>query len=112
MLNSKTKNKIYALISILAIISVIASFAATVKFLLEINNFIFSVDEKIVKDKTVLLDKERFFSIKDKLIAPETVFSPPIQISPTLSPSSTPAPTPALSTAPSPSGTPAVSIPF
>lgn len=110
MLSSKIKNNIYALISILAIVSVVASFAATVKFLLEVNNFIFSVDEKIVREKTVLLDKEKFYGIRDKLIAPETVFPSPSQPTPTptLSPSSSPTLTPAPSPTSAPSATPAI----
>lgn len=67
MLSSRTKDKIYALLSFLSIILVIGSFAFTVNFLLEINKYIFSVNEKIVKEKTTVVDKAGFENIKEKL---------------------------------------------
>ncbi|MBU4350888.1 hypothetical protein KKH63_00950, partial [Patescibacteria group bacterium] len=67
MLNSRIKDKIYAFLSFLTIVLVIGSFAAAVNFLLETNEYIFSVNEKIVKEKTTLVDKAGFENIKEKL---------------------------------------------
>lgn len=67
MANSRTKDKVYAFLSFLTIILVIGSFAAVVNFLLETNKYIFSVNEKIVKEKTTVVDKAGFENIKEKL---------------------------------------------
>ncbi len=67
MLNSRTKDKIYAFLSFLAIVSAIGSFVFAVSFLLETNKYIFSVNEKIVKEKTTVVDKAGFEIIKEKL---------------------------------------------
>ncbi len=67
MISSRTKNKIYAVSSILVIILIIGSFAMVANFLLEINEYIFSVDEKIVKEKTTILDKANLDKIKAKI---------------------------------------------
>ncbi|MBU3924867.1 hypothetical protein KJ854_02945 [Patescibacteria group bacterium] len=67
MLNSRTKDKIYAFLSFLAIVLAIGSFAFTVNFLLQVNKYIFSVNEKIVKEKTTAVDKAGFENIKEKL---------------------------------------------
>lgn len=72
MLSSRTKDKIYAFLSVLAIILIIGSFAAAANFLLQVNKYIFSVDEKIIKEKTTVLDKEGFAKIKEKLKAKES----------------------------------------
>lgn len=71
MLSSRTKDEIYAFLSILAIVLIIGSFAAAANFLLQINKYIFSVDEKIIREKTTVLDKEGFARIKEKLKAKE-----------------------------------------
>lgn len=67
MLNSRIKDKIYAFLSFLTIILVIGSFVAVVNFLLETNKYIFNVNEKIVKEKTIVVDKMGFENIKEKL---------------------------------------------
>ncbi|MBU4338682.1 hypothetical protein KKB43_01120 [Patescibacteria group bacterium] len=67
MLNSRTKDKIYAFLSFLAIVLAIGSFAFVVNFLLQVNKYIFSVNEKIVKEKTTAVDKAGFENIKEKL---------------------------------------------
>jgi hypothetical protein len=67
MLTSRTKDKIYAIVSFLTIILVIGSFAAVVNFLLETNEYIFSVNEKTVKEKTTVIDKDSFENIKARL---------------------------------------------
>jgi len=67
MLNSRTKDKIYAALSFLAIVLAIGSFALVVNFLLQINKYIFSVNDQIVKEKTTVMDKPGFESIKEKL---------------------------------------------
>lgn len=66
-MNSQNKNKIYAFVSISVIILTVASFAATVGFLLKINKLVFNVDEKIIKEQTTVLNKEGFERIKNKL---------------------------------------------
>lgn len=71
MLNSRTKDKIYAFLSFLTIVLTIGSFAAVMKFLLDTNEYIFSVNEKIVEEKTIIVDKAGFESIKEKLILKE-----------------------------------------
>lgn len=67
MLNSRTKDRIYAFLSFLTIVLVVGSFALAVNFLLETNKYIFSVNEKIVKEKTTVVDKTGFENIKEKL---------------------------------------------
>lgn len=69
MISSRTENKIYAFLSILAIILIFGSFALVVDFLLKINKYIFSVNEQIVKEKTTILDKAGFNKLKEKLNA-------------------------------------------
>lgn len=66
-MNSSNKNKIYAAISISVIILTAASFFAAVNFLLKINNLVFNVDEKIIKEQTTELNKDGFERIKSKL---------------------------------------------
>lgn len=71
MLSSRTKDEIYVFLSILVIVLIIGSFAAAANFLMQINKYIFSVDEKIIKEKTTVLDREGFARIKEKLKAKE-----------------------------------------
>ena len=67
MLNSRTKDKIYALLSFLAIVLAIGSFVLTINFLLKINKYIFSVNQQTVKEKTTVVDKAGFETIKERL---------------------------------------------
>lgn len=67
MLNSRMKDKIYAFLSFLSIILAIGSFAAVIGFLLKTNEYIFSVNEKTVKEKTTVADKAGFENIKARL---------------------------------------------
>lgn len=67
MLNSRMKDKIYAFLSFFSIVLAIGSFAAVANFLLETNKYIFSVNEKIVKEKTTTVNKAGFESIKARL---------------------------------------------
>lgn len=67
MLSGKTKNKIYAVVSVMTLVSIIASFLAIVSFLVYVNNIIFSVDEKMIKEKTIVLNIEGYDQIKDKV---------------------------------------------
>lgn len=67
MLSSRNKNKIYALTSASVIIIVIGSFILAVNFLLGINKFVFSVDERIVKEKTTVFDSASYAQLKNKL---------------------------------------------
>lgn len=61
------KNKIYAFVSISVVVLTAASFFAAVNFLLKINNLVFNVDKKIIKEQTTVLNKEGFEKIKNKL---------------------------------------------
>ena len=67
MPNSRLKNKIYAITSILCIVLAAGSFVYVVKFLFETNEYIFSVNEKTVKEKTIVADKAGFEKVKEKL---------------------------------------------
>lgn len=67
MLDSRTKDKIYALLSFLAIVFVVGSFAVVVNFLIGTNKYIFSVNAAIVKEKTTVVDKAGFEKIIEKL---------------------------------------------
>ncbi len=67
MLSGKTKNKIYAAASIAVFISIMVSFMAVVNFLVKINNIAFSIDEKLIKEKTTALNMEGYERIKDKI---------------------------------------------
>lgn len=67
MFNSRTKDKIYAFISFLAIVLLVGSFAFIVNFLLKMNNYVFNVSEEIVKEKTTVVDKAGFESIIKKM---------------------------------------------
>lgn len=67
MLSGKTKNKIYTVVSVMTLISIIASFLAIVSFLVYVNNIIFGVDEKMIKEKTIVLNIEGYDQIKDKV---------------------------------------------
>lgn len=73
MMNSRMKDKIYALLSFVSIISAIGSFAFAVNFLLQTNEYIFNVNEKTVKEKTTIADKAGFESIKAKLKLKENI---------------------------------------
>lgn len=66
-MNSRTKDKIYALLSFLSIVLTIGSFVAVVGFLVKTNEYIFSVNEKTVKEKTTTVDKARYETIEVKL---------------------------------------------
>ncbi len=71
MLNSRIKNKIYAFLSFLTIVLAIGSFAVMVNFLLRTNKYIFSVNEKVIKEKTTVIDKAGFEIVKEKLYLKE-----------------------------------------
>lgn len=66
-MDSSSKNKIYALVSISVIILTVASFVAAISFLLKINNLVFNVDQNIINEQTTELDKDGFENIKNKL---------------------------------------------
>lgn len=65
MLSSRAKDKIYAFLSFLSIVLAIGSFVLTVDFLLQINKYIFKVNEQTIKEKTVVADKAGFEKIKE-----------------------------------------------
>lgn len=67
MTSSRIKNNIYALISLSVIIITLVSFAYTTNFLVKINNLIFNFDQKIISEKTTVLNESSFNAIKDKL---------------------------------------------
>lgn len=67
MISDRIKNKIYALASISVIAFSVASFILTVNFLLKINNLVFKVDERLITDKSSVLDANAYNEIKDKL---------------------------------------------
>jgi hypothetical protein len=67
MMDSRTKDKIYAFLSFLVIVLVVGSFAFVTEFLMEINKYIFSVNEDTVKERTTVVDKAGFEKIIGKL---------------------------------------------
>ena len=71
MLNSKIKNKIYSIISISVLIATVISFIVSINFLIKINNISLNIDEKIVEEKTIILDITAYNKIKDKLEVPK-----------------------------------------
>lgn len=83
MLNGKIKKEIYALASIAIIILIVASFTAAMFFLLKINNLIFNVNDRLIRDKIMILDKSGFDKIKDNLSpsgsAPENIIENTIE---------------------------------
>lgn len=115
MLNSRTKDKIYAFLSFLAIVLAIGSFVLVVNFLLQINKYIFNLDEKIVKEKTTVMDKAGFENIREKLRLKESggAEEPPAEIVPletsSVNETAMPSPSPSLSPSPSPSPSPSSS---
>ncbi len=66
-MDSSSKNKIYALVSIFVIVLTVMSFFEVTRFLLKINNLVFNVDQNIVKEQTTELNKNSFEKIKSKL---------------------------------------------
>lgn len=66
-MDSSSKNKIYAAVSISVIILTVASFGAAISFLLKINNLVFNVDQNIIKEQTTELNKNGFEHIRNKL---------------------------------------------
>lgn len=67
MFSGEMKKRIYALASIFTIILIGGSFALIVNFLVKTNDLIFSVDERTIKEKTIVLDKSDFEKIKEKM---------------------------------------------
>lgn len=67
MINSKIKNNIYAMISILIIIFVIGSFILSINFLIKINKISSEVNMNIIKENTTVFDSQRYDKIKNRL---------------------------------------------
>ncbi len=67
MLSSQTKDKIYVSVSITLIILVIVSLAMAVNFFIKINRTLFSVNEKLIKERTTTADIAGYNQLKEKL---------------------------------------------
>lgn len=67
MLSGKIKNKIYAIISVSVIIFLIASFFLAVNFFIKINNLVFGVDERLIREKTTVPDIDGYDLMKNKI---------------------------------------------
>lgn len=67
MLSSYIKNKIYIATSVFVILIIAASLVMTINFFMKINGLVFNVDEKMIGEKTTVLDSDAYNKIKSKL---------------------------------------------
>ena len=67
MLNNKIKSRIYALASISVFAISIGSFVIFANFLIKINKLSFALDEKLIEEKTTVLDVDGYNEIKGKV---------------------------------------------
>lgn len=66
MLSSRIKNKIYILTSVFAILVIAISFVMAINFFIKINGLVFNVDEKMIGEKTTVLNLDAYNKIKSK----------------------------------------------
>lgn len=67
MLNGKIKSRIYALVSISVFAVSIISFVVFINFLIKIKDLSFALDEKLIEEKTTVLDIDEYNKIKGKI---------------------------------------------
>ncbi len=66
MLSCYIKSKIYIITSVFVILIIAISFATAINFFIKINALVFNVDEKMIGEKTTVLDMDAYNKIKSR----------------------------------------------
>ncbi len=67
MSNNEIKSKIYALVSISVFAISIISFVVFINFMVKIKDLSFALDEKLIEEKTTVLNVDEYNKIKEKI---------------------------------------------
>lgn len=67
MSNNKIKSKIYALASVSVFAISVISFVVFINFMVKIKDLSFALDEKLIEEKTTVLNVDEYNKIKEKI---------------------------------------------